>query len=262
MFRHTLALLFLSSLIPAPLGPSLKSPPTTFSTHDRVLILVKGFPLSSTKFGYSGKGSVFLSTGTNADGSILFSAVPGGHDVDLERNSAADFTNKSNYGKNGFIPPGIYFLHYHKLDLSLALLRHRLGLSDAPGGETIVTSIPNPPVTRTYLQFHRAFNDLAEFNAHVSEGCMTLNIDNFSKLFPDGFFDSAQSPLAPGSSDPNPLNLAGSTNNVLVFVTDALTSDKQDQQIAIFEEARKKLKPEDFSLGAGSQILAYRIKWR
>ena len=66
MFRHALALLFLSSLIPSPAGPSLESPPAAFSTHDRVLILVKGFPLSSTKFGYSGKGSVFVSTGTNA----------------------------------------------------------------------------------------------------------------------------------------------------------------------------------------------------
>jgi hypothetical protein len=237
-------------------------PPATYSPHDKILILVKGFPLSSTMFGYSGKGSMFVSTGSNADGTILFAPVNGAQDVDLERNSAADFTNRSNYGKNGFVPPGIYFLHYHKLDSALGTLRNRLGLSDSPGSETIRTDIPNPPVTRTYIQFHRAFNNLKEFNANVSEGCITLTADNFSKLFPDALFDQTQSPLAPGSGDPNPLSLSGSPNNVLVFVTDAMTPGKQDKQLALFDKIRRTLKPADFALSPGSQLLTYRIQWK
>jgi hypothetical protein len=238
---------------------SFASTAQTFTPQDKLLILVKGFPLSSSLFGYSGKATLFRSVGTNADGSLQFVPVPGAQDVDVERNSAKDFNNKANYGTNGFVPPGIYFLHYHRMDPSLGQIRHRLGMSDDPGGETIRSTIPNPPVTRTAIQFHKAFNDLASFSAAVSEGCITLKEDNFFKLFPLNLFVAAQSPLRPGSADSNASNLAGSSNSVLVFVTDALTAGKQDQQVAQFNDLRKKLKPADFS---SANIAIYRVLWK
>lgn len=234
----------------------------SFSPTDKLLVLVTGTPLSTTMFGYSGQASLFQSTGMNADGTIVFSPVPGAQAVSVERNSATDFTNKGNYGTNGFIPPGIYFLHYHRLDTKISTIRHRLGLSDSPGGETILSTKPTPPVTRTALQFHVAFNNLSDFKANVSEGCITLTQANFGKLFPDAVFDKAQSPLAPGNSDPNTLGLTGSTSNVLVFVTDVLSSGKQDQQTALFDQIRKQLTPSDFGSGGGSQLPMLRIQWK
>ncbi len=79
----------------------------TFSPQDKLLILVKGFPASTTMFGYSGKATMFRSVGTNADGSLQFIVIPGADNVDVERNSAKDFTNKVNYGTNGFVPESI-----------------------------------------------------------------------------------------------------------------------------------------------------------
>jgi len=146
----------------------------TFTPKDKLLILLTGFPASTTMFGYSGKATMYRAIGTNADGSLQFASIPGVQNINVERNSAKDFTNKANYGTNGFVPPGIYSLHYHRLDPSLGQVRHRLGMSDDPGGETIRTTIPTPPVTRKSIQFHKAFNDLASFSASVSEGCITL----------------------------------------------------------------------------------------
>jgi hypothetical protein len=203
---------------------------------------------------------MYQSIGTNADGTISFTLVPGASGVDVERNSATDFTNFSNYGTKGFIPPGIYYLHYHRLDTSLGRIRHRLGLSDRPGAETILSTAPNPPVTRMALQFHVAFNDLASFQAHVSEGCITLSENNFMKLFPSDLFTASKSPLAVGANDANPLGLAGSTASVLVFVTDVLTSGKQDQQLKLFQLIKGQLKPNDFSNSTTIQTL--RAKWR
>src|SRR5579871_1196216 len=200
----------------------------SFSTSDKLLILVKGNVATTSQFGYSGKASLYQATGSNADGTIQFSPVSGAQDVPVERNSTADFTNFSNYGTGGFIPPGVYFLHYHRIDLSISI-RHRLGLSDQPGAETIFSGPAN--VQRTALQFHIAFNNLAEFNQHVSEGCITLKTENFSRLYPDALFDNSQSPLAAGSADANELQLQGSTSNVLVFVTDVLSPGAQDQQL-------------------------------
>jgi hypothetical protein len=210
-------------------------------------------------FGYSGKATMYRAVGTNADGTLQFVVVPGAQSADVERNSAKDFTNKANYGTGGFIPPGIYFLHYHRLDPSFGQVRHRLGLSDDPGSETIRGTIPSPPVTRTAIQFHKAFNDLASFSASVSEGCITLTEDNFFKLFPPMLFVPSQSPLAAGTGDLNPLNLSGATNNILVFVTDALEPGKQNKQLAAFEGIRKNVKPADFS---SPQLAAYRILWK
>lgn len=234
----------------------------SFSPTDRLLILVKGNVASTSMFGFSGQATLFQSVGSNQDGTIQFSPVSGAQDVSVERNSAADFTNFSNYGTNGFIPPGIYFLHYHRLDTSILTVRHRLGLSDDPGGETVLSTAPNPPVQRTALQFHIAFNNLTDFNQHVSEGCITLTIANFSKLFPDALFDSSQSPLAPGSADPNPLNLQGSTANILVFVTDVLTPGAQDQQLKLFDQIRKQITQADFSIGDASQLPQFRTQWK
>jgi hypothetical protein len=232
----------------------------SFSPQDQLLILVEGNTLSTSAFGFSGKATLYQSTATNVDGTISFTPVTAATQVDVERNSAKDFTNFGNYGTNGFIPPGIYFLHYHRLDTSLGNVRHRLGLSDAPGEETILSTAPSPPVTRTALQFHVAFNDLEAFNEHVSEGCITLTEANFWKLFPPALFDSALSPLAPGSSDSNPLGLAGSTSNILVFVTDVLTPGKQDQQLQLFQQIKGQLKPTDFA--NGPTLSAFRVQWK
>src|ERR1700761_1467442 len=99
-------------------------------------------------------------------------------------------------------------------------------------------------LTRTALQFHIAFNDLQSFNTHVSEGCITLTAANFSRLFPNGLFDPSQSPLAAGSADSNTLNLQGSQSNILVFVTDVITPNAQNNQIALFRTGLR-LKPTD-----------------
>jgi hypothetical protein len=234
----------------------------SFSPNDKLLIVVKGNVASTSMFGFSGQASLFQSTGTNADGTIQFSPVAGAQDISVERNSATDFTNFSNYGNKGFIPPGIYFLHYHRLDTTISTIRHRLGLSDEPGMETILSTIPNPSVVRTALQFHVAFNDLAEYNKHVSEGCITLNAANFARLFPDALFDGSQSPLAPGDADTNVLNLQGSTANVLVFVTDVLTPGVQDKQLKFFDQTRAQLKAADFDTGGSSQLPQLRVLWK
>jgi hypothetical protein len=234
----------------------------SFSKSDKLLIIVKGNVASTSLFGFSGQATLYQSTGTNADGTIQFSLVSGASNVSVERNSATDFTNFSNYGTKGFVPPGIYFLHYHKLDTSISTIRHRLGLSDDPGGEIILSTIPSPSVERTFLQFHIAFNNLAEYNQHVSEGCITLTAANFGQLFPDALFDGSQSPLAPGSADPNPVNLQGSTSSVLVFITDVLTPGVQDQQLTLFDQTRSQLKPSDFDTGSSSQLPALRVLWK
>jgi hypothetical protein len=219
----------------------------SFSKSDKLLIIVKGNVASTSLFGFSGQATLYQSTGTNADGTIQFSLVSGASNVSVERNSATDFTNFSNYGTKGFVPPGIYFLHYH---------------SDDPGGEIILSTIPSPSVERTFLQFHIAFNNLAEYNQHVSEGCITLTAANFGQLFPDALFDGSQSPLAPGSADPNPVNLQGSTSSVLVFITDVLTPGVQDQQLTLFDQTRSQLKPSDFDTGSSSQLPALRVLWK
>lgn len=234
----------------------------SFSPNDKLVILVKGNVAATSMFGFSGQASLYQSVGTNQDGTILFSPVSGAQDVSVERNSAADFTNFSNYGTKGFIPPGVYFLHYDRLDTTISTIRHRLGLSDDPGAETILSTVPNPQVQRTALQFHIAFNNLTDFNQHVSEGCITLTADNFAKLFPDALFDSSQSPLAPGTADSNVLNLNGSTTNVLVFVTDVLTPNAQNQQLKLFDQIRAQLKPTDFGVGSGSQLPQFRLSWK
>ena len=231
----------------------------SFSPQDRLLILVTGLPDSSTAFGYSGKASLFQSIATEADGTIRFVPVKNAQGVDVERNSATDFTNKANYGTNGFIPPGIYFLHYHRLDPNK--FRHRLGLSDLPGEETIQSTIPDPAVLRTGLQFHRAYNDLKEYKANVSEGCITLSAANFARLFPDSFFAPATTPLATGTADEK-VGLTGSTTNILVFITDVMTAGRQKDQVALFEKKRKMLKPSDFGVEAGSQLPALRVLWK
>jgi hypothetical protein len=53
----------------------------TFSRTDKLIILVKGNTLSTSMFGFSGSASLFQSVGTNADGTIQFSPVPGAQDV-------------------------------------------------------------------------------------------------------------------------------------------------------------------------------------
>ena len=234
----------------------------TFNKTDKLLIVVKGVPAATSMFGYSGRGTLYRSVATNSDGTLSFSTVAGAVDIYCERNSATDFTNKANYGTNGFIPPGIYFLHYHRLDISQGLMRHRLGLSDEPGGEEIVSDTPNGPIARKFLQFHVAFNDLATFSAFVSEGCITLKGESFFKLFPPTVFEPDQSPLKPGWSDPNPLGLAGATDAVLVFVTDALTAGRQEQQLTQFENLRKALRLTDFSTSIASQLPTFRVQWK
>lgn len=228
-----------------------------FHTSDHLVLLVKSSaPVSSfLKLGYSGKCSSYVSTGTNSNGTISFSVVS--MNIDCERDSTTDIDNLSNYGKGGYVPPGIYFLHYHRLDLAFAPLRHRLGLSDAPGAETI----KGPSNTRTNLQFHRAFNDLQEFKTKVSEGCITLTEDNFFRLFPSPLFDGTQSPLAPGDSDENPLNLHGSPANVIVFITDAGSPGKQDSQLRLFESARSNLRSSDFNNNSAG-LNQLRISWK
>jgi hypothetical protein len=131
---------------------SITTAAQSFAPTDRLLILVKGNMASTSMFGFSGQATLYRSVGSNQDGTIQFSPVSGAQDVSVERDSAADFTNFSNYGTNGFIPPGIYFLHYHRLDTSILTIRHRLGLSDDPGGETVLSTAPYPPVQRTALQ--------------------------------------------------------------------------------------------------------------
>jgi len=238
----------------------------TFTKNDHVIILVSGDANQSQTFGFSGTGSLFRATGTSASGRLTFSAVSGASNISLERRSGADITNKSNYGENGYIPPGIYFLHYHRFDDSSHQARHRLGLSDRKCGEDIVVQVNNQTVTRSHLQFHVAFNDLEDFHPDVSKGCITLTTQNFFQLFSDNFFGT-DSPL-PSCGSHQPSNTFTGQGRILVFVTDVITPNAQAAQTQIFQtvvsgNANNGLTSSDFGGGAPSaNLTSLRTLWK
>lgn len=208
------------------------APPYAFKRDDHVLVLVTGEPLQSTLAGYSGKGSLYVATGTTPAGRLAFSGVPGAQNVSLERRSGADVTNKGEYGKSAYIPPGIYFLHYHRFDPSHGG-RPRLGLSDARCDERINARSGGAPVTRSGVQFHIAYNNLAEMEPDVSEGCVTLRRAEFGTLFPTPFF-GAESPLPACGGHTTPTAYGGA-GKILVFVTDASDLAIHQRQVAMFQ---------------------------
>ena len=252
---------------------------SSFSKNDHIIILVSGFTNQNRQFGYSGKASTFRSTGTTSTGKLRFSVVPGADNIDVERNSATDPDNKNNYGTNGYIPPGIYFLHYHRLDVgtggttnsnapchNTGRIRHRLGLSDRPCTESIRVTMGDSTVSREALQFHVAYNDLTCYRANVSEGCITLTNANFLKLFPESFFEVANSPLNSCQNLPNHTNAYTGDGRILVFVTDATNTNTQNAQIQTFNDIVRGgdsgLMATDFSLSANSALPTLRTRWK
>jgi hypothetical protein len=208
--------------------------PPTFHRNDHILILITGKSDQSQRFGYSGRGTVYKATGTSVAGRLTFSPVTGSIDIPLERRSGADPTNTNSFGVDSYIPPGIYFLHYHRFDSTSQRARHRLGLSDRKCGENIQVRIGGETISRSNLQFHIAFNDLVDFHPDVSKGCITLNTTNFFRLFSDNFF-SDDSPL-PGCAGHQPSNDYSGQGKILVFITDATSSDAQDRQVDVFNK--------------------------
>jgi hypothetical protein len=183
---------------------------------------------------------MFKATGLSSEGRLTFSKVSGAQDVQLERRSGADINNKNNYGTDGYIPPGIYFLHYHRFDSSSQQARHRLGLNDRKCDENISVRVGNQTITRNNLQFHVAFNDLEDFHPGVSKGCITLTTQRFFESFRDNFFGT-NSPLPSCGSHQPPTNYSGQ-GNILVFVTDGTNSQRQKNQLKIFDLKWPKLK--------------------
>jgi hypothetical protein len=241
--------------------------PATFSKNDYIAILVTGFANESRKFGYSGKASMYKATGTSRAGKLTFSAVPNAQNVDCERNSAKDPLNKNDYGPGGYIPPGIYFLHYHRYHITTDQKRHRLGLSDRKCGETIGVRVNGLLVNRTVIQFHVAHNDLSQFLNDVSEGCITFSQDNFDRLFQNSFFDS-NSPLNTciGHTIPSIFSFTGN-GNILVFVTDPTNEQVQNNQVSLFNkviggEQSANLTEPDFGSSISQNLSNLRMLWR
>lgn len=206
--------------------------PPMFRKNDVVLVLVTGQPLQSTPAGYSGQGSLYVANGTSSAGKLAFAGVASAQSVNLERRSGTDVTNHGNYGTGSYIPPGVYFLHYHRFDPTHGG-RPRLGLSDARCGEVIGRRAGGAPVDRRNLQFHIAFNDLAEIEPDVSEGCVTLRRAEFGTHFPSTFF-GADSPLPACASHTTPTPYSGA-GNILVFVTDARDAAIHQRQLRFFQ---------------------------
>jgi hypothetical protein len=222
---------------------------------DLVLILVEGMP-ASTEFGFSGLGSMYFATGQTSVGKATFTEIV--KNVALERNSTNDPQNQSNFGEGGFVPPGVYFLHYHRLDLKISsqLPRHRLTFSDQIEGETV--TVANAAKPRDGLQFHTAFNDLKEFKVHVSEGCITLTAQNFFRLFPSAFLDPASSPLK--SHQNSGLALTGD-GKVLVFIAD-VNEPTRKAQLAIFSRVLKGDPQDGIGPITNAAVGALRTTWR
>jgi hypothetical protein len=247
-----------------PVNPLRPTP--DFSTSDTLLILVTGNTSQSRPFGYSGEATVYKASGSSSAGRLAFSPVSGAERIPVERRSGADINNTNNYGTDGYIPPGIYFLHYHRFDSSAQQARHRLGLSDRKCGESIRVQVGNQSIDRSNLQFHVAFNDLEDFHPDVSKGCITLTTQRFFELFRDNFF-STSSPLPSCSSHQTPAQFVGQ-GNILVFVTDATSTDRQDNQLLIFNgvvagNATNGLSTPDFGNGSPTQRLTtLRTVWR
>jgi hypothetical protein len=204
-----------------------------FRRDDHIIILVSGNALQSAPFGYSGAGSMYQASGSSAFSRYTFSVVSGASDVPLERRSAKDITNRGDYGTNAYIPPGVYFLHYHKFDTSHNLQRRRLGLGDNKCSEDIAARPNGAPVTRQFIQFHVAYNNLNEFSPGVSQGCLTLTQAQFDILFPTGFFGTG-SPLADCPQDGDDDQMSGN-GDILVFVTDASNDALQTRQLTLFK---------------------------
>jgi hypothetical protein len=243
-------------------APAAAVLPPTFRRDDFVLVLVTGEPLQSTLAGYSGKGSLYVANGTTTGNRLTFGGVSGAQGVNLERRSGTDVTNRGNYGTSAYIPPGVYFLHYHRLDPTHGG-RPRLGLSDARCGEVIGRRAGGAPVDRLNLQFHIAYNDLAEFEPNVSEGCVTLRRAEFGQLFPASFF-GADSPLPGCTSHTTPAAFAGA-GRILVFVTDASDAAVHQRQLALFQkivrgEAGSGLVAAHFNSGS-AELGAFRARW-
>lgn len=261
----TLSLGFALFTLPSARPISMHSP-ATFGRDEHIVILVTGDALQSKPFGFSGSGSLYRASGTSTAGRLTFTLVQGAQNISLERRSGVDMTNRNNYGTNAYIPPGIYFLHYHRFDSSSHQARHRLGLSDRKCGESITFQIGNQSVNRSELQFHVAFNDLEDFHPTVSKGCITLTTQNFFTLFPDNFF-ADDSPL-PSCATHQPLSSYNGQGNILVFVTDVTNTDIQNNQIQIFQgilsgNANNGLRPADFAGGTpAAGLVSARTRWR
>jgi hypothetical protein len=240
----------------------LNAAPHTFWKNDFVLVLVTGRPMQSTLAGYSGEGSLYVANGTSTTGKLAFAGVPGAQSVKLERRSGTDIENRGNYGTGAYVPPGVYFLHYHRFDGTHGG-RPRLGLSDARCGEVIGRRAGGAPVNRNNLQFHIAYNDLAEINPDVSEGCVTLRRAEFGALFPGTFF-GADSPLPGCASHTTPTPYSGA-GNILVFITDATDAAIHQRQLTLFQDmvrggAEAGLTSASFTSGS-AELAALRNRW-
>jgi hypothetical protein len=187
----------------------------------------------SSDWGKSGKATMYRAASSQSTGYLGFSTVESTKDTACERRSAKKVNKPLDYSSKGQIPPGIYFLSYHRLDDDKK--RHRLGLGDTKAGTNIKVQVGGKEVTRTHIQFHEAYNNLKEYKPKLSEGCIIFNKKNFAKLFPKSFLDPASSPLQPTRHKRKTAAKFKGKGDVLVFVTDITDRKKQEQQIEIFK---------------------------
>jgi hypothetical protein len=236
----------------------------SFKKDDSILILVTGFANQSRQFGYSGKSSLYKAVGNSTSHQLRFLPVTNSQNVECERNSTVDPLNKRNYGKDGYIPPGIYFLHYHRFHITPSQRRHRLTLSDHKCAENIQVKIGNDTIQRVGIQLHVAHTNMEMFKEDVSEGCITFSEENFFKLLPQTFFIE-DSPLNTCANHTLPTRYSGN-GNILVFVTDPTDEILQNNQIKIFNEIESGgtngLKTSDFSSPITSKLKNLRAIWK
>ena len=204
-----------------------------FAQDDCIVILVSGDPAVSTPWGLSGRASLHRATQTTVKGKLGFSPVDGATNITCERRSARKVDNPFDYSENGQIPPGIYFVSYHRLDDDAK--RHRLSIGDELNSVNIITGTGDAKVKRVGIQFHQAANDLARYTPRLSEGCIIFTGANFSKLFPGNFLDPATSPLHASTENRESAKAFVGKGRVLVFVTDVTDAERNEYQLKVFD---------------------------
>lgn len=243
----------------------------TFARTDYVIILVSGNRNVSVPLGYSGRGSMYAARTPIASPAppLRFEQIAEG--VPLERRTTTVGDDFDNFNKSGHVPPGIYFLHQHRVQNeggpTTIHPRPRLGMSDAKcatthavGCDHIHIRWQGKLVDRENIQFHAAFNNLGEMRPKISEGCITSQWASFVALFPPSFLNPATSPMfgcvQQNCSTPE---LRGD-GNILVFVTDSRDAAKQDRQVTLFHDWKANLTADVFATNSAT-LDDMRGKW-
>jgi hypothetical protein len=260
MSRH---LLFSILTVALAITPHSRRPQAAdFAKSDHVILVISGPPAQSTPWGFSGKASMYRSTSTTSNGCLAFSEVSEATDVDCERRSAKKVNEPFDYTTGGQIPPGIYFVSYHRLDDDSK--RHRLSLGDELNGVEISVRIGDHNIKRSGIQFHEAVNDLTTYKPSLSEGCIIFSSTNFEKLFQKSFLDQTHSPLHASVARLESARAYDGEGKVLAFVTDVTSDRSQERQLMLAKAVRAGapdgLKPNSFQ-STSRELKLLRDRW-